>query len=387
MTYPDHREDKGHVLFISTTDRSADSQLRGQLGFLRRAGWRCTLVTTDTGIGRDIAAEDDVDLVPLRMRRDPAPVHDLVALVKIVRLLRRRRPDVVVYGTPKASLLGALASVLAHVPVRIYFLYGLRLETTRGLGRRVLTAIERFVILASTDTLSVGHGLVTSAGEAGLPEGRLTVLGRGSANGVRVDHYRARAAEARVDRDPSSSRAVVGFVGRLTLDKGIDQLLLAVAMLRARGVEVEVMLVGPDEGTAHLPDEARALLREDWVSLVGDVADTAPWYGRMDVLCLPSLREGLPTVVLEAAAAGTPVVVTDFTGASDVVTNSVTGEVVPIGDLRALSEALERVLDPGGPARRYVEAAGRMAREEFDSPVVWQRLEAFYTARREATSR
>ncbi|WP_209560545.1 glycosyltransferase [Frigoribacterium sp. PvP032] len=378
---------KGHILFISTTDRSVHSQLRGQLGHLRSTGWHCTLVTTDTGIARRIADEEDVCLVPLTMRRSPSPVRDVVAFFKIVRVLRRKRPDVVVYGTPKASMLGAAAALVARVPRRIYFLYGLRLETTTGFARRALTAIERFVIGASTDTLSVGSGLVEAASHAGLPPRRMTVLGRGSANGVDVQHYRDRAAQERASRVKRTGQGVVGFVGRLTSDKGIDQLLLAVDSLRRRGADVELLLIGPDEGTQQLPARAQHLLGQSWVRVAGNVADTAPWYGRMDVLCLPSLREGLPTVILEAAAAGTPVVVTDFTGAADVVQNGVTGTIVPIGDVAALASGIERSLTGSEPDSGFAEAAHRAVLEHFDTSVIWPLLDEFYSERPTATSR
>lgn len=366
------------MVFISTTDLSVHSQLRGQLGHMRRAGFDVTLIASDTGRLRGIAARDDVRCEDLPMARSPHPVKDAVSLVRLVVLLRKISPDLVVYGTPKASLLGSLASRLARVPRRVYFLYGLRAETATGLGRRFLLACEEFVVRSSTATLSVGDGLTSRAGDMGLPDHLMRVIGAGSANGIDVAHFATVGASRRAEH--ATADFVVGFVGRLTLDKGIDRLLRAVEFARRTDDSIRLLLVGPDEGLADIPSPARDLVSAPWVTFAGDVDDTAPWYSRMDLLCLPSLREGLPTVVLEAAAAGTPVLVTDFTGARDVVTNGVSGIVVDENSPEALSTSILELRRDPTLRERLARSAHEDVRRRFDTSVVWRGLEAFYRA-------
>ena len=139
-------EDRPRLVFISTTDLSVHSQLRGQLGYLRQAGFEVTLIASDTGRLAGIAFSDGIPFEDLPMTRSPHPLKDLVSLVRLTMLLRKMSPDLVVYGTPKASLLGSLASRLSRVPRRVYFLYGLRAETATGLSQRFLLACEKFVI-------------------------------------------------------------------------------------------------------------------------------------------------------------------------------------------------------------------------------------------------
>lgn len=364
------------LVFISTTDLSVHSQLRGQLAHMRKAGFEVTLITSDSGRLRGIAAHDGIRCEDLRMARSPHPVKDVVSLVRLTMLLRKISPDLVVYGTPKASLLGSLASRLARVPRRVYFLYGLRAETATGFGRRFLLGCERFVIKSSTATLSVGNGLTSRASQLGLPGHLMRVIGAGSANGIDVAHFAAAGAFRQTEQ--TSGQFVIGFVGRLTLDKGIDRLLEAVELARRTDDSICLLLVGPDEGLADIPLPARNFLSAPWVELTGDLDDTAPSYSRMDLLCLPSLREGLPTVVLEAAASGTPVIVTDFTGARDVVTNEVSGIVVEENSPKALSETILRLRRDPSLRDRLARSAHQEVRRLFDTPVVWRGLEDFY---------
>jgi glycosyltransferase involved in cell wall biosynthesis len=299
--------------------------------------------------------------------------------------------------------------------VRVHLLLGLRVETMTGLGRVVQLAAERLTVLLSTETVAVGEGMRRRAAELGLDMREARVVGRGSANGVDVARFAAAGRElgprtgSDADPDlesdtdilmrfeaglgrtmvarrvvglaPDLDGPVVGFVGRLAVDKGLDCLVAAVRLVRSRGVPAQLVLVGPDDGLDRLAPETRAALDEPWVVRPGLVSDTASVYAAFDVFCLPSRREGLPTVVLEAAAAGVPVVVSDATGTADTVDDGRTGLIVPVDDVGAWAAAIAGVLgDPGGASRRAV--LGReFVREHFAADVVGRRLCDLYEGR------
>lgn len=372
-------------MFIETTDVSVYSQLRGQLGYLRARGMDVHLITRDTGVLARVVGEDGVRGVAINMERDPSFLADLKSLREIAWELGSLRPHLVVYGTPKAALLGAIAAWVLRVPRRVYFLYGLRAETMTGLGRLVMLASERLIVRLSTEVLVVGRGLKDRAGQLGIDTGRMRVLGRGSANGIDFEKYSQAGKDTARRRDvrnalslPLDAR-VVGFVGRVTADKGIDVLVEAVACARRDVENTFLVIVGPDEGIDHLDPTTRSLMTEPWVCLVGNVPETADYYAAMDVVCLPSRREGLPTVLLEAGAAGVPIVATDATGTSDLVEDMVTGLVVPIDDAVSLAAALARVLLDQALGRCLAEAALSRVKLDFDQAVVWQHLHKFYT--------
>ncbi|MDN4616152.1 glycosyltransferase family 4 protein [Leifsonia sp. F6_8S_P_1B] len=364
---------------------TVDLSLRLMAGFpafLAKRGWDVHVVCSPGAALTALAGTPGVTVHPLPMRRDPSPVADLRSLFAWLRLLRRLRPDVVSAGTPKAGLLGTLAARLTRVKGRVYLLRGLRLETAQGLGRRLLTVLERLSVASAVTTVAVSRSLAARAVELrlGRPD-RFVVLGDGSSNGVDVDAVERALPDAAGREALRSSLGldpdlpVIGFVGRLTEDKGVAVLEAALRLLRSRGVEAQLLLVGSAEnesGGTSLDVPGLPLTR------TGFVTDPERYYALMDLLCLPTFREGFPNVVLEAAAASVPTVTTDATGAVDSVVDGETGLIVPVRDAPALADALVALIADPERRRRYGAAAHERARSTFDRPVVWAAQEEFY---------
>ncbi|WP_431245440.1 glycosyltransferase family 4 protein [Leifsonia xyli] len=354
--------------------------MSGFPAFLASRGWDVHVVCSP-GPGVDaLDGTDGVTVHRLPMRRDPSPIADLRSLFAWIRLLRRLRPDVVSAGTPKAGLLGMLSARLVRVPARVYLLRGLRLETSTGLGRRILTALERVSIGCSTATVAVSRSLAARAQELRLGKrDRFVVLGDGSSNGVDVDAIE-RTLPSPAERDALreslglGAGPVIGFVGRLTEDKGVGVLADALHLLRDRGIAVQLLVVGAAEGSATDPLTPSGVT----VARTGFVTDPERYYALMDVLCLPTFREGFPNVVLEAAAAGVPTVTTDATGAVDSVVDGETGLIVPVRDAEALAEGLARLAGDAELRERLGAAARERARTRFGRATVWAAQEGFY---------
>lgn len=364
------------VVLLVTIEETALAFYGGYVRFLKDRGWR-VLVGANSPSGRlkAWAQSEGAKAVHIPWKRNPDPLSDLVNLVRTWRLLRGIRPDAVVAATPKAGLIGMLAASLARVPVRIYQLWGLRLETTGGLARKVLAALERVSIACSTQCVANSRSLAARTTELGLAGRReIVVLGAGSSHGVNTDRYRpgltlpmSRDTEVFLEDSPADLTAV--FVGRLHPDKGIDTLVEALRMCLDRDLRVRTLVVGGAEGAeveTYLSD-----LPDGLVHLVGHVEDVRPYILAADVLCLPSLREGFPNVVLEAAALGVPAVVSDATGVVDSVVDGQTGVLFPTGDAPALADALTRLAEDRDYRRRLGESARRRTEDEFDQPRIW----------------
>ena len=370
------------VVYGITVPQSAATLLRGQLGWFREQGWDVQLVTSPGGPLDAVVERERVTVHPLPMQRDTDLLRDAVALVRWVVLLRRLRPDVLNVGTPKAGLLGCLAGWATRVPVRVYVMRGLRLEGARSrLQRTVLWLVERLTVLLATEVVCVSHSLREEAAARrlfGLRD-RPIVLGEGSSNGVDPDRWdRGFAA---VDRDAvragwgmAPEDLVVGFVGRMAFDKGVQDLLAAARSLE--DLPVRLVLLGPVEdeelrgAIAELGDRVTRI--EDWTFDLDHV------YVGIDVLCLPTRREGFPNVVLEAALAEVPSITTTATGARDSVVPDVTGWLVETGDVGQLAAAVRAC----AADRAGVRAAGRAAREralrDFRPTTIWSGLESVY---------
>lgn len=366
-----------------TSSVTATTFLGGYLRFLREQGWDVTLICSDGPGVRELARASGVDYVPLRLVREPSPIADLRSVAQAHRLLRRLRPDVLVYATPKAALVGAVAGWIARVPGRVYELWGLRLETSVGISRRVFALLESLTMRLSTRVVANSASLAERVEDLGLNGGReIAVLGAGSSHGVDADRFSRDAdmpeLEPRVKAKlQHSSAPIVGFVGRLHPDKGTDILMEALRICAQRSIAAQVLVVGADEGA----DLGRHVDGAAGISIhaVGYAHDVRPLIRAMDVLVLPSLREGFPNVVLEAGAMEVPAIVSDATGCVDAVRKDVTGLITPVGDARSLADALEALL--GNPARRRELglAARAWVQEDFVPADVWRRHLDFWT--------
>jgi len=325
----------------------------------------CVVSSPDPEL-EEVRDEMGVRIRALRMTREISPLLDLRAMVSWLWVCLAERPSLLVAATPKASLLSLLAARITRVERRLYCLVGLRLEGERGGRRRLLTVMERATSWASTEVVANSPSLAARYAELRLASQRkLRQTRPGSDHGVDTGYFSPRPPDLKLagvlGLDPLVP--VVGLVGRLTHDKGVETLINAMGLLQADGIACQLLVVG-----AQNESDSAAFLKTlrsmgDGVVAVGPVDDVRPYFALMDVHVLPSLREGFPNVVLEASAMGLPTVATDATGAIDSVKHGITGLQVRTQDPRGLANAITAVLsDPvlagqfGAEARRWVVA-------------------------------
>ena len=360
--------------------------LAGQLRFLRESGFDVTVVSSPGKDLREIAVTDEVASAATVIDRDIAPCRDLAASWRLWRLMRKLRPTIAHVGTPKAGLLGGLAAWLAGVPCRVYTLHGLRFETIAGPKRKLLILCEWVACALAHRVVCVSGSLRRRAIDLGLVGAeKAIVLASGSANGV--DLSRFSPTPERLDSTNGKRHElgipdgapVVGFVGRLTRDKGIVELVEAYSELKTSVPTLRLLLVGCFEQGDPLPSCVRRAIEMDpQIVCTSFVEDTSIHYHVMDVLALPSYREGFPTVALEAAAAEKPVVAAAVTGTLDAVVNGSTGVLVPAGNWRALAKALASLLEDGARAAAMGHAGRERVEKEFSSVLVWSALLGCY---------
>jgi glycosyltransferase involved in cell wall biosynthesis len=299
-----------------------------------------------------------------------------------VLLLTKVQPDLVCIGTPKAGLLGGLAALISRVPRRLLLLRGLRSEGMEGLASRFVTFAERVSAACANSVVCVSPSLQSAAVRSGVVrEGASVVLGSGSSNGVSEDIIPTISLQRQELRSSTFEQPdcfTLGYVGRVTRDKGLDTLAAALGLLSAAGIVGNCLVIGGDDSKDG-PGLRAALDSSGW-SLVhtGALTDALPLLGMVDALCLPSRREGFPNVVLEAAMLGIATIGSDATGVVDAVVHEVTGLVFPIEDDVALADAISSLeRDPARCSRLGARARLRAA-EEFARPRVWERQEHFF---------
>ena len=372
---------KAPHLVVGVTSAQTCLVFTGWLRSLREAGFRVTLISSPGELLGRTAAAEGVDHRAVSMQRRIAPLSDLVSLFRLWRVLRGLQPDLVEFSTPKAGLLGALAARLCGVPVRVYLLRGLKLESASGLKRRVLLAAERLAAACVHAVVCNSESLRAQALDLRIaPAAKLHVLGDGSSRGVDADRFSPGATPVRKQFGILPGAPVVGFVGRLTRDKGVRELVDAFASILDAAPGAHLLLVGWfDESEDALDARLRArILQHPRIHYTGLVSDTAPYYRAMDVLVLPTWREGFPNVVLEAGASGLPVVTTLATGSRDAVLPEVTGLLIPPGYPEALRDALLRLLRDPALCRRMGAAARKWIMEHYAGERVAGLTAAFY---------
>jgi glycosyltransferase involved in cell wall biosynthesis len=355
--------------------------LAAQAHFISEHGWQVHIVTSPdpglTEVPRDVVVGNGVFVHEIPMERNPSPLKDLIALTAWVRLLRKIKPQVVMVGTPKAALLGMLSSRALRTEHRVYLVRGLRLEGLKGVRAAVSAVTERMTCTAATDVVCVSKSLETAMVQRRLVSpAKVRVLGHGSSNGVDVGRFRPPSAAERLAArgvfDIDEEAIVVGFAGRLTQDKGVEDLLAAIAIVHADHPGVRLLIAGEVDDGVVLPEAARDELRDSCVIFAGRVDNMVSFYQALDVFCLPSHREGLPNVNLEAAACGLPVVTTSATGCVDSVLSGSTGIVVAPRDPRALAQALTSLVADSGKRQLLGREGRAWVERSFRQEFVWE---------------
>lgn len=370
----------GTLLFLVTEDWAFWLHRVALARAARDAGWTVVVACNCTAHRERIEAEGfTVAPLPLR-RRSLHPLRELRTIAAIARLYRRVRPDVVHQIALKPVVYGSIAAWLAGVPAVLNMLAGMGYvfisdEPKARLLRPALKAAFKRLFGRPNTRLVVQNEDDRAAFAKVMAAERLHLI-RGS--GVDTGQYRPMP-------EPEGVPVAV-LAGRMLWDKGVGEAVEAARILKRRGVPLRLALVGPPDpdNPRCIPEsQLRAWNEEGAVEWWGPQEDMVAVWRRASIGVLPSYREGLPKVLLEAAAAGRPMVSADVPGCREIVRHGENGLLVPVRQAGPLADALQRLVeDPalrarfGAAGRRFVEA------ELSDAAVIRQFLGLYERMRR-----
>lgn len=363
------------VAHITTISSSLKQLLLNQMRSMQQAGYEVLGVSAP---GSEVAALEAVGIRhrAVTMTRTHTPLADLTALGKLCQILRQESCTIVHTHTPKAGLLGQLAARMAGVPVVLNTLHGFYFHEHMPRHQQLFYIwMEKIAARCSDVILSQNmEDLQTALKEGICTQEQIKHLGNGidlrQFNPAQVSNERLQQTRAQLGIPVDAP--VVGFVGRLAARrKGFLDFLAAGQQLVQKVPNVRFLIVGrsdPGKADAVQPQAAEAYgIAEHCLFLGRRPNEELPvLYRLMQVLVLPSLFEGIPRVVMEAAAMGVPAVVTDVKGNREAVEHNRNGLRVPLGDVSALTDAVVALLQDLTRARRMGEAGYQMAHERFD---------------------
>lgn len=376
-------------LLVCTTDPVTPwAIMRGQLGYLASAGFDVVLVSAPGELLDATGAREGVRVRAVPMEREIHPRADARSLRGLVKAYRAERPDISLVSTPKAGLIAGLAACITRVPRRIYMLRGLRLETVSGPKRWLLWLLEWISLHLAHDVIVVSPSLLARTRELHLlGRRRGTVLGRGASNGVDPQRFEptpqrlVAARTMRADLGIPEEAFVFGFVGRLTVDKGIVELVDAFRELTNAVPKAWLLMVSENQ-LSGLPKRTRETLAAgSQIRFTGWLDDPAPAYHAIECLVLPTHREGFPNVPLEAAAAAKPVITTTATGAIDAILPGHSGLLVKPRDVTGLCAAMRTLAgDPAG-SRDMGNSGKSLVANNFANTIIWNQLIKYLSCR------
>lgn len=337
------------LIRITTVPQSLRGLLRGQLKFMSQNGYQVLGVSSPGDALKDVAVNEGVNTVAIEMTRTISPLKDVKALVQLIQLFRKEKPQIVHTHTPKAGLLGMMAAKIAGVPYRLHTVAGMPLTVATGIKRQLLNQMEKLTYACATKVYPNSFGLEKIILEEKFTNPtKLKVIGKGSSNGIDTAQFdpvlvsEETKKEIRKDLGIKNDDFVFLFVGRVVKDKGINELVQAFTNLYSKNSNTHLILVGSFE--RHLdplqPETENLINNHANIHAVGYKTNVIDYFALANTLTFPSYREGFPNVVMQAAAMQLNCIVSDINGCNEIIKNGENGWIVPVKNSTKLEEQM-----------------------------------------------
>jgi glycosyltransferase involved in cell wall biosynthesis len=330
----------------------------------------------------DLAEEEGATMhfVP-ELQQPVSPVQDPRALLKLIRLARSFKPDIVHTHTAKAGFLGRMAALTVRPrPAIVHTYHGHVLEGYFGAAKtRLYLQLERMLARRSDRLIGVSQATVDDLVRLGVaPPEKFRVVPLGLDLGPLAEADGEAGGGLRAELGLGADDLLMVFVGRVVPIKRLDVLIEAVAMARSEGsAKLHLAIVGDGDIRPRLEEQASALGAARALSFLGYRRDLKPVFAAADLAVLSSDNEGTPVSLIEAAAAGLPAVATDVGGVGEVVTEE-TGILVPPGAPAPLAEAMVRMAADAEFRAAAGSAAQRRVLDRYGAERLLKDVDALY---------
>lgn len=365
------------ICYVTTLSLTIKSFFIPQLIYLSENGYEVVVICSpDKALQKDLG--EKIRFIPVPIARGISPTTLIGTILMLKRVFAKEKFDMVQYSTPNASFCASIAAKLAKIRIRNYHLMGLRYIGMSGIYRKLFKIIEKLTCRLSTHIECITKSNLNLSVEEKLfsPE-KATIVWNGSTGGVDLNRFDVAKREEwrkeiRQSLGYSDNDFVFGFIGRITKDKGINELLEAFLSISNRA---KLLVVGQAEGIDTLNEELFEKAKENENIMFHDaVRDVEKYYAAIDVLVLPSYREGFGNVVIEAGAVGTPAIVSNIPGPIDAILDNQTALTVKVNDAQDLRDKMEIFLDTPEVCAQMGKSCVDFVAQAFDSRILCDKI-------------
>ncbi len=334
------------ICYILTVPVTVRAFFIPQLKYLSENGFDVSVIcSSDDSLQSELGKK--IHFIPVDMPRGLSIFKSISVIRKLIKIFKQESFNFIQYSTPNAALYGAIAAKICRVKIRNYHLMGFRYLGAKGILKVILKFLEKITCRLSSSIECVSKSNLELGVEEGIfAKNKATVVWNGSTGGIDLDRFSIENRtewrnEIRNKLGYSKNDFIYGFVGRITKDKGIDELLEA---FLNSAHNAKLLMVGEFENEQELNHDLLSNAKSNnQIKFVGAVNDVEKYFAAIDMLVLPSYREGFGNVVIESAAMGTPAIVSDIPGPRDAVIPNKTAILVPPNNTMALENIFSTV--------------------------------------------
>lgn len=375
------------LIHVFSAPISAYIFMKGQLEYMTKKGMQITVVMPyDKEFNlkfKDLYPE--VKVININFKRKINIYKDIVCLFQLILVIKKNNPDIIHLHTPKASFLGAIASRILFKNKIIYQMHGLVSSYGNKVKKGFLFYLEKFTCILSTHIFAVSNSLMELAIVNNYcKRKKISVIHNGTINGIDYENKFNPSLISKNNyklNEIIKNKFVVGFVGRLSLDKGIDDYLNVISMCKIANIPAVGILIGPDESCGYLYKllNKYKLVENEDVFILGQQLKPENFIIYFDVLLFPSKREGFGLVATESNSLEVPVVGYDITGLRDAVINDFTGKLVDFENTDLLFESVKFYYTNPNIRLQHGKNGRIRVINDFSQKKIWKHIYNSYT--------
>jgi len=372
---------KPKLIRITTVPISLKILLKDQLRFMNQY-FDVVGVSSKGKELYDVEKDEGIRTIELDMSREITPVKDFISLIKMIFLLLKEKPNIVHTHTPKAGIVGMIASWITRVPNRLHTVAGLPVMEATGNKKKILLMVEKLTYFCTTKVYPNSYGLQEYILDNNLTDkNKLNVIGHGSSNGIdtlyfdRTNEVLNQSKKIKVKYN-LENKFVFCFVGRVVKDKGVNELLYSFNKLTLEFDDIRLLIVGKFEEELDPISEQSHKILEDNKSIinVGYQDDIRPFLASSDCFVLPTYREGFPNVVLQASSMGISSIVTNINGCNEIIQHNENGLIIEPKNKDELYNAMKIYLENEEVSIQLGSNSRKDILKKYDRKVFYQYL-------------